>query len=105
MGLDAWGNSPRRRTTTPWKNIFRWNRAAQRAGETRRVFLGSLMDIFEEHPQLGPWRANVWQVLRELTSLTFLLLTKRPENIGRMLPSDLKGTPHLWLGTTVESEA
>jgi protein gp37 len=69
------------------------------------VFLGSLMDIFEQHPQLEHWRTDVWKVLRELTSLTFLLLTKRPENIASMLPADLQGASHLWLGTTVESQA
>lgn len=103
MGKRVWGSNPRLRTTGPWKDIRTWNRDAEAAGEIRRVFCGSLMDIFEDYPQLEPWRQEVWPVIRQSPWLFFLLLTKRPENIPRMLPPDLQGAANVGLGTTVES--
>jgi protein gp37 len=103
MGLKIWGNQPRYKTKSPWRNVRKWNAAAAQAGEMRRVFCASMADVFEDHAQLPPWRDELWGVIRELRSLSFLLLTKRPENIASMLPKDLWGSDNIWLGTTVES--
>jgi protein gp37 len=38
-------------------------------------------------------------------ALDWFLLTKRPQNIGDMLPIDWgEGWPHVWLGTTTENQ-
>ena len=49
------------------------------------------------------WRADLWQLIRETPALVWLLLTKRPQNIRKMLPTDwADGWPNVWLGTTTE---
>lgn len=111
MRLPVWGPSKtteRKRTTTPWKELPRWNRAAERDGVRRKVFCASLADIFEDHPMVVEWRAEALALLASCTSLDVQLLTKRPENIRRMVPSAWLapgGWPaHVWIGTTVEDQ-
>lgn len=111
MRLPVWGpakTTERKRTTTPWKELPRWNRAAARDGVRRKVFCASLADIFEDHPQVGPWRDEALALLASCTSLDVQLLTKRPENIRRMVPAAWLapgGWPkHIWVGTTVEDQ-
>jgi protein gp37 len=104
MQIDVFGHdtSKRRRTGKQvWRNPHKWNREAVLEQCPHRVFLGSLMDIFEDSPQTNEWRKDVWPLIRECTWLDFQLLTKRPENIERMLPDDW---PYLnvWLGTSIE---
>lgn len=43
-------------------------------------------------------------MIRQCRNLDWLILTKRPQNISKMLPTDLgrQGWPHVWLGATVE---
>lgn len=48
-------------------------------------------------------RARLWELIQATPDLRWLLLTKRPENIGRMMPHGK--WPNVWLGTTVESQA
>lgn len=105
---DMWGASGiRQRTKGPWKNVPKWNAAAQAEGRPHRVFCASLADVFEDYPGPNDWRADVWQVIRENPWLDFQLLTKRPENIARMLPEDWGDNewrcyPNVWLGTSIE---
>lgn len=47
-------------------------------------------------------RDKLWELIRKTPNLDWLLLTKRPENIVRMMPSG--EWPNVWLGTTIESE-
>jgi protein gp37 len=66
-----------------------------------------MCDVFDaEVPK--QWRDDLWQLIHECADLDWLLLTKRPENIDRMLPStwDYTGPwPQVWLGTTVAAES
>jgi protein gp37 len=48
------------------------------------------------------WRADLWALISDCPNLDWLLLTKRPQNIAKMLPPAWPW-PHVWLGTTVES--
>ncbi len=67
------------------------------------VFCASLADIFEDHHAVDQARVRVWNLIRECPDLHFQLLTKRPENIVRMLPADWGvGWPNVWLGTSIE---
>lgn len=106
-GMVEWGNAPRRRTKT-WNNPLKWQRDADafeaEHGRRRRVFCASLADVFDN--QVPPeWRADLWDLIRQCDRLDWLLLTKRPQNIRKMLPPDWgDGWAHVWLGTTAEDQ-
>ncbi len=108
-GLVRWGNEPRRRTSEGyWKNPLKWNRAADKFevehGRPQRVFCASLSDVFDN--QADPaWRDDLWDLIGKSDRLVWMLLTKRPQNIKKMLPAfwdEIKG--RVWLGTTVEDQ-
>jgi protein gp37 len=105
-----WGPHGDRSPTKTWGNAARWQRQAEtfhmEHGCRRRVFVNSLSDFFDNHRSIDPsWRAAAWQIFRDCPDLDFLLLTKRPQNIAKMLPDDWgKGYPNVWLGTTVENQ-
>jgi protein gp37 len=110
-GLVRWGGGAERRRTSDeyWGQPRKWNKAAEKAGERRRVFCASLADVFEDRPELVEWREELFEIIHRTPNLDWLLLTKRPENILRLWPfgwikpgSDLY--PNLWFGTTVENQ-
>ncbi|MBK9075495.1 MAG: phage Gp37/Gp68 family protein [Flavobacteriales bacterium] len=115
-----------------WREPLRWNAAAKASGQQHRVFCSSLADVFEDLPQLEEPRRWLWALIEATPHLTWLLLTKRPENVLRMAPRDWSGRrtqcclrdtncdgdcdrhPHgvqrtfpdnVWMGTTVEDKA
>ncbi|SHJ68227.1 protein gp37 [Roseomonas rosea] len=103
----AWGPHALRRRTSPgnWKKPLAWNRKAAKDGQPWRVFCSSLADVFDNRAPEGA-REDLWELIRATPSLTWMLLTKRPGNIPRMLPRDwADGWPHVWLGTSVENQA
>ena len=85
-----------------------WNRAAESAGERRRVFVASMADPLELHADSAvarlqhEYRAQLWQLLKTTPALDWLLLTKRPENAKQLLP--VGELPNLWLGVTAEDQ-
>jgi protein gp37 len=51
------------------------------------------------------WRTDLFKQIRETPNLDWQLLTKRPQNISKMLPPDWgNGYPNVWLGTTTEDQ-
>ena len=95
----------RRRTASAnWRKPIKWNRDAIREGIRRRVFCASLADVFDN--QVPPqWRGELWHLIRTTPGLDWLLLTKRPQNIAKMLPPDWgAGWPNVWLGMTGENQ-
>jgi protein gp37 len=88
-GIVQWGNHPRRRTTeAAWREPLRWQREAaaffELHGRRRRVFCASLADVFDN--QVDPaWRKDLFTMIRATPELEWLLLTKRPGNIGEMV--------------------
>lgn len=105
-GGEHWGaNAPRQITSDAnWRNPLAWNRAAERLGQRRRVFCASLADVFDNAAPAGA-RERLWGLISETPWLDWQLLTKRPQNIAKMLPSDWgDGYPNVWLGTTVENQ-
>jgi protein gp37 len=49
------------------------------------------------------WRSDLFDLIRRCDQLDWQLLTKRPQNIRKMLPRDWGvGYPNVWLGTTAE---
>ena len=51
------------------------------------------------------WRTEALNIIRHCNHLDWLILTKRPQNIPKMLPTDWRsqGWPHVGLGVTVEN--
>jgi protein gp37 len=106
-GQVIWGNFPRKRTTDAyWRGPIKWNAEAanfqRRLGRRQRVFCASLADVFDN--QVDPkWRADLFALIRRCDQLDWQLLTKRPQNVRKMLPPDWSdGYSNVWLGITAE---
>lgn len=117
MGLPVWGVDAERRITSQayWKQPSRWNKAAEKAGVRRRVFCASLADVFEIAPPrniaandaMHRARPALWGLIETTPNLDWLLLTKRPQNVAKLVPPDWMagGFPHnVWLGVTAENQ-
>ena len=100
-----WGPHAARTRTKTWGNPVKWNREAERLGIRYRVFCASLADVFDNHKTILPeWRTDLWSLIRATPHLDWLLLTKRPQNIAKMLPDGWgDGWPNVWLGTSTEN--
>lgn len=105
---DLWGNNkPRKEIASVWKELERFQKIAAAAGQVHRVFVGSMMDIFEKSfPMISKNGESGWitteQARNRLFSwidagmypnLQFLLLTKRPSNINKMIPASWLQNP------------
>jgi protein gp37 len=103
-GGKHWGPKAERKKTKDWSAPRRWNKDAAAKGIRYRVFCASLADVFDN--QIPPdWRASLWQLIEETPHLDWLLLTKRPQNIKKMLPKGwANGWRNVWLGCTVENQ-
>lgn len=108
-GGKHWGpHAPRRRMSESyWRQPHKWQRNADafhERGRRQRVFCASLADVFDNKAPEGD-RERLWQTIRDTPTLDWLLLTKRPENIAKMLPPDWgEGWSNVWLGSTMEDQ-
>lgn len=103
-----WGGERSRTSESNWQQPRRWQKQAEaffaEHGRRRRVFCSSLADVFDNQVPAG-WRDDLWELILATPDLDWLLLTKRPQNIGKMIPKFwflIKG--RVWLGTTVEDQ-
>ena len=105
-GHQVWRrHGPRRMLSEAnWQRPFRWNRDAERAGVPAKVFCASMADVFEDHPDVAARRERLWGLIEATPWLIWQLLTKRPENIARMVPWGGEWPPHVWVGTSVENQ-
>jgi len=104
-GHEVWGPAGERRffPDRHWAEPMAWWRRAVRDGVRRRVFCGSMCDIFEDLRVLDSQRTRLWELIEATPDLDWLLLTKRPENIARMCP--IAGVAeNIWLGTSAEDQ-
>lgn len=122
--LGVWGPKGTRPIAAEsyWRMPERWDDEASQAGERRRVFCASLADVFEG-PETMPkeaWgsveaaRERLFDLIESTPSLDWLLLTKRPENVIRLMTwhdnpdtpgYNWKGFPdNVWIGTSVENQ-
>lgn len=113
-----WGvGSSRKMMREPyWRQPLKWNAKAEAEGTRPRVFCSSLADVFEDHPDLFVPRNRLFQLIRDTPNLDWLLLTKRPENIEKLMTPvdclwgfygsdwDFTKLGNVWLGTTVENQ-
>src|SRR5262249_10359176 len=105
-GKVTWGpHGARVRTSEAnWKQPLKWAKAAHASGTRPRVFCASLADVFDNEVP-GYYRGDLLNLIRKTPDLDWLLLTKRPENISRMLPDDWPARfPNVWLGATCEDQ-
>lgn len=93
-------------------------RRAFQTGKKETVFVGSMMDIFEKSQPLsngtndfketGDLRRVFFESIEAgcYPNLIFLLLTKRPSNINKMIPEKWLTTPpqNVWFGASVVDE-
>jgi protein gp37 len=133
-GLVKWGPSGTREVTSEryWLQPLKWNREAEVAGERRRVFCASLADVFEDWTQpiavgdgyleLDDVRRELFALIDDTPQLDWLLLTKRPENIRRMMVEHclqkvpghvrqnegdgykIRRRENVWLGTSIAEQ-
>lgn len=116
--LGEWGPEGKRAMAAEsyWRQPLKWDRAAEAAGERRRVFCASLADVFEDRPELVAPRARLFDTIASTPHLDWLLLTKRPENIIRLWPGTTvpnrpmvainghRVFPNVWLGVSAENQ-
>lgn len=107
---NLWAGERRRTTAENWRKPLKWNKDAEVEGVRRKVFCASLADVFDNQVP-GGWRDDLWSLIKATPSLDWLLLTKRPQNIAKMLPVTSAWLvplpwpwPNVWLGTTVENQ-
>jgi protein gp37 len=126
VGNDIWGDDkPRRMIANVWKELTKFQKEANELGEVKRVFVGSMMDIFEKPKLLvnhkgepikegeeefwntGQLRDKFFnEVVPNSPNLMFLLLTKRPSNINKYIPDSWKENPpaNVMFGTSPVSQ-
>ena len=117
----AWGNDAlRKEVKSVWGAFLGMQAKAKAANEIHRVFVGSMMDIFEKPmatvTHAGESTGQTTDVLRSrffeeivpnCPNLMFLLLTKRPSNINKIIPiSWIHNQPHnVAYGASVVNES
>ena len=106
VGQSVWGpKSPRRFFSDKhWADPLRWNAEANADGHRRRVFCASMADVFEHRADLNETRKRLWKLIEATPMLDWLLLTKRPQQIGIKAPWTTDWPDNVWIGTTVENQ-
>ncbi|MCE5272029.1 phage Gp37/Gp68 family protein [bacterium] len=124
-----WGpHAPRLlRVDAARREAMRYERRAAAEGRRFRVFTNSMADFFEDRRDLDGARLEALDVIRQTPNLDWLILTKRPEMVNRLVwraMDDLAAQGHgdspllhwllawhkgnapanVWLGTTVEDQ-
>lgn len=110
-----WGpHAPRRRVKNCYEKLNAASRAAIKAGHKMRVFTSSISDIFEKpYPIEGEpditmhdLRLEYFKAIEQHPELTFLLLTKRPQNIIKYIPEHWHTAlpSNVWFGCTVVNQ-
>lgn len=108
-GRAKWGKDEPRvpASEKSWRDLEKWNRAAERDGVRRGVFVASMSDVLENRRDLDPMRERLWDLIPRLHWLDLLLLTKRPEMFARLTPESWRHGAwprNAWAGTTVENQ-
>ena len=110
LGRVEWGPHGERKRTSEanWRKPRQWAKAARDTRKRPRVFCSSLADVWDNQVPVE-WRTDLFHLIWETPEMDWLLLTKRPENIMKMLPLaigelELWPWPNVWLGTTCEDQ-
>ena len=103
FGKAIWGphgTRPRSAAST-WREPHAWNRQAVREGRRLSVFCSENSDVFDNRAAATD-RADLWALMRDTPHLLWLVLTKRPQNMRKMLPPEWP-LANVWLGVTAEN--
>ncbi|MBO9609181.1 MAG: phage Gp37/Gp68 family protein [Paenibacillaceae bacterium] len=106
---ELWLGERRRTSPSNWRQPLKWNANHEQFyaehGRRQRVFCASLADVFDNQVP-AEWRMDLWSLIAQTPNLDWLLLTKRPQNMARMLPPYFGDRwKNIWLGVTVENQA
>jgi protein gp37 len=107
----VWDAPPKRTGPASWDKIAAYQRGADRFiekhGRPRKVFVNSMSDFFDNQAE-REWRDDACLEMERADKVMFLLVTKRPQNIAKMVPAHwLKPggwPPNVWLGVTAEDQ-
>lgn len=101
---ERYGRDPtivRRASEDTFNGPLRWVHS-RHGTAPRLVFTCSLSDFF--HETADKWRPEAWEIIRKTPTMTYQILTKRPERIADHLPADWgEGWPNVWLGVSGET--
>jgi protein gp37 len=99
-----------------WKEPLKWHAEAKRTGLPVRVFCGSMCDWLDDQVP-KEWLRDLLYLIAGTPNLTWLMLTKRPENFERHLLTLFGDDPqhalmewtalvpvNLWFGVTAENQ-
>lgn len=113
---NLWGEKAVRKEIKDWReSLINLNAQAKKQNIVTSVFVGSMMDIFEDakpvvNHKYEPMdysteklRLEFLELAHELPNLFFMLLTKRPENISRYTRW-LEKSDNMILGTSVSDQ-
>lgn len=119
FGEDIWGeNHGRKLIKSAFKDLDRYQKEAYKNDTFTKVFVGSMMDVFENNKLLINPNENFKDIdslrnalfekidNRKYDNIRFLFLTKRPGNINKMIPSKwLEDCPsNVWFGTSISNQ-
>lgn len=122
-GKSLWGkDSPRKMILSAFKNLNKFQRAADKLNEIHPVFMGSMKDIFEKSmPLQAPidhfaetndlrqelFTQITWGDNGLFPNLLFLFLTKRPSNIQKTVPTGWLNYPpkNIFYGTSLSEQS
>ncbi len=104
LGGDHWGPKADRRFfgAAHWREPLKWNAKAKAEGKRAEVFCASMADVGEDRDDLIAERAKMDPLVAATPWLNWLFLTKRPENLPRLMPW-IAGRPNVWIGATIEN--
>ena len=115
---NLWGeDKKRKRIKSAFKDLDKYQKQAEKLGIKYKIFIGSMMDIFEESKSLtnpifhyettDDLRKELFKRITNgrYNNLIFLFLTKRPQNIWKMIPDECTHYwDSVWFGTSVSDE-
>ena len=106
LGMNIWSHRRDRRflSDANWLLPLKWNERAAKAGIKERVFCASMADVFEWKSGLAKERVKLWELIESTQSLIWLLLTKRPHLVKRIVPWGHEWPSNVWIGATVEDQ-
>jgi protein gp37 len=108
MGHEAYADTTRKSGGRPvWTGVLHLNETALdvplKWRKPRKIFVNSMSDLFQDGVH-DEFVRRVWGVMEQAPQHIFQILTKRPENMLRIVvENDLALLPNVWLGTSVEN--
>jgi protein gp37 len=105
--LDLWNGRHLDASEASWQEPVTLNRRAARTGIRERVFCGSTCDVMERHPDWEDGtRPRLWKLIEDTPYLDWILLTKRPQEYRKFLPSAWLQDPrsNVWIMATCEMQ-